>query len=114
MRRLADRWLLGSLLWLVALLVVPASAPAAVSEFSIPATLSAPLEITSGPDGALWFTDLVRIGRVTTGGSFSLFSVPPAGSFGITAGPDGALWFTEFITSGIGRFTPSGSSSVLP
>ena len=58
-----------------------------------------PLGITAGPDGALWFTGLSgnRIGRITTAGVITEFTVPTADSvpIGITAGPDGALWFTE-------------------
>ena len=36
------------------------------------------------------------IGRITTGGAITLFSVSQdSGPAGITSGPDGNLWFTE-------------------
>jgi streptogramin lyase len=81
-------------------------------EFALPTANSQPQGITAGPDGALWFTEFLRnkIGRVTTAGSISEFSIPAAGT-GITAGPDGALWFTESGSNKIGRITTSGSVS---
>ena len=49
--------------------------------------------IAAGPDGNLWFSDVVgnRIGRISTAGTISEFPVPTANSqpLGITAGPDG-------------------------
>jgi sugar lactone lactonase YvrE len=77
-----------------------------------------PNEITVGPDGALWFTELSAgagggtngIGRITTSGSITEYPVPSATSLtGITAGPDGTLWFTEtYGTAKIGRITTAG------
>ncbi|MCX6418924.1 MAG: fibronectin type III domain-containing protein, partial [Actinobacteria bacterium] len=73
---------------------------------------SRPGQITSGPDGALWFTETVgnKIGRITTAGAISEFDVPTSSGepFGITAGPDGALWFAERNVSKIGRITTAG------
>jgi virginiamycin B lyase len=63
------------------------------------------------------------IGRITTGGSITQFSVPTAGSVpgGITSGPDGALWFGESGVPGSGpsqnqfeRITTSGSLTEYP
>ncbi len=66
--------------------------------------------ITTGPDGALWFTEQMssKIGRITTSGSITSYPVPSAGSqpWGITTGPDGALWFTESNGGNIGRGQP--------
>src|SRR5688572_30172734 len=77
-----------------------------IGEFYLPAARE-PSGITSGPDGALWFTELGgdRIGRITLGGTVNEFVVPGAGSEpnGIVAGPDGALWFTQFGSDQIGR-----------
>ena len=74
--------------------------------------------ITSGPDGNIWITtyDGNRIGRVTTGGSFTMFTVPTSNSepYGITSGPDGNLWFTEFAANKIGRITPAGVFTEFP
>jgi virginiamycin B lyase len=77
---------------------------------------SSPLEITAGPDGALWFTEYFgnKIGRITTAGDITEYPLPidPGGVsqlMSITAGPDGALWFTEAALGKIGRITTSGS-----
>jgi virginiamycin B lyase len=83
------------------------------------ARLVQPSEITTAPDGALWFTDASgQIGRVTTSGSFSFFSDSRIQNpKGIVTGPDGAVWFTNSGTyddqgnltgSSIGRITTSG------
>jgi streptogramin lyase len=67
-----------------------------------------PQDITSGPDGALWFTNDGNdsIGRITTGGAVSNYRLSPPSPSGITAGSDGdALWFTETLQA-----TPSVGS----
>jgi virginiamycin B lyase len=93
------------------------------SEFLLPpgypmvATLKG---ITTGPDGALWFTEAGtnKIHRITTAGAISEFLLPTPNSvpIDITAGPDGALWFTEGFhdrNNGdkIGRITTAGAIS---
>jgi len=106
-----------------------ASRPAAVSQkFPIPTPSSDPVEIALGPDSALWFTEANanKIGRITTGGSVSEFTLPtaqinpcptssfvPGAPFAIAAGPDGALWFTEVCDNKIGRITTSGTVSLF-
>src|SRR5229473_1835782 len=73
-----------------------------VTEFPVPTASSNPFGITTGPDGALWFTESSpvgssgnNIGRITTADVITEFPIPTPGSRpqGITAGPDGALWF---------------------
>ena len=93
-----------------------------LTEFPIPTTNSLPVGITTGSDGALWFTELQgnNIGRVTTAGVVTEFAIPTANSepFGITPGPDGGLWFTESGTNIIGHvvlpptITPSTANLV--
>ena len=64
-----------------------------------PSTVSVPSDITSGPDGALWFTNTTgnSIGRITVLGAIQVFTgVGIDKPVGITKGPDGALWFAEF------------------
>ena len=85
-----------------------------------------PNSITTGPDGALWFTNLggggvdgdgnnffipSSVGRITTAGVLSGYTSPyisdtrtTGADFAgiITAGPDGAVWFTNNNNS-IGR-----------
>jgi streptogramin lyase len=70
------------------------------------------LDITLGPDGAMWFTDLGNpaIGRITASGKVTEFSkglMQPAKPYSIVAGPDGNLWFSD-ICGRIGRITPHG------
>jgi virginiamycin B lyase len=84
------------------------------TEFPI-STGSRPVGITTGPDGALWFTEpyLEQIGRITTKGTIREFRMPRGstvpGSLGnITQGPDGALWFNAFTVNQIGRITTRG------
>ncbi|HYL77589.1 MAG TPA: hypothetical protein VEU96_25470 [Bryobacteraceae bacterium] len=71
-----------------------------------------PYGITAGPDGNLWFTELVanRIGRITTAGVITEFPLPPGSHspIWITAGQDGNLWFTQESSNQIGRITTSG------
>ena len=91
-----------------------------ITEFASLSSGSNPLEITAGPDGNLWFTELYgnKIGRITPAGILTEFAVPTsnAGPTGITAGPDGSLWFTESPSNRVGgagvgklgRITPTG------
>jgi streptogramin lyase len=69
---------------LLSLSSLPAWAKAGtITEFTIP-TKSAPIGITAGPDGNLWFTEITQgvgeIGRITPSGSITEFPVPTASS----------------------------------
>jgi virginiamycin B lyase len=72
----------------------------------------APIAITVGPDGAMWFAEsgstTNMIGRITTAGVITEYPVSQLsnGISCLTAGPDGALWFG--MGSGIGRITTTG------
>jgi virginiamycin B lyase len=92
--------------------------PPTITEYSIPTSGSSPECITSGPDGALWFTEFFgnKIGRITTSGSITEYPVPTPASvpYCITAGPDGALWFTENYGNNIGRITTGGLVTEYP
>src|SRR5258706_14359547 len=62
--------------------------------------------LTVGPDGALWFVEDDRIGRICTGGvitelAVGMVSYPQA----IVAGPDGNLWITESGNNHLARMT---------
>ncbi len=78
-----------------------------------------PYQITTGPDGNLWFTNIAgnSIGRITPSGALTTFTNNSTIYFaaGITTGPDGALWFTNegpgFDSGSIGRITTSGVAS---
>jgi len=82
------------------------------TSYDIPTSSAGAASITSGPDGALWFTENLanKIGRVTTAGAFTEYNVPTANASptSIIAGPDGALWFVEHGPNKIGRITTAG------
>jgi len=65
-------------------------------------------------DGNVWFTEQIgnKIGRITTGGTFTEFPVPTAACQpqGVASGPDGNIWFTEQTGSKIGRITTGGKN----
>jgi virginiamycin B lyase len=110
--------LAAMLLTTAAAIPAGASITAPTMEFVVPTASSQPFEIVTGPDGALWFTELAgnKIGRVTTAGVITEFAVPTNGGqpTGIVAGPDGALWFTEAGASKIGRITTAGVVTEFP
>lgn len=106
----------------VAAVVVLCGSPIAtaqtVTEFTIPTAASRPFGIAAGPDGALWFVegDGNKIGRITTAGAFTEYTIPTKTNFGnfsshpqcIVAGPDGAMWFVEGDGNKIGRIDTAG------
>jgi streptogramin lyase len=82
-----------------------------ITEYSLPAK-SAPIAITAGPDGNLWYTDAwsCKIGKITTAGKIEAEYALPKESepYNIRQGPDGNLWFVDRSTSKIGKITTSG------
>jgi uncharacterized repeat protein (TIGR01451 family) len=86
-----------------------------INEFSIPpAKDAAPLGITAGPDGNLWFTEggvpTGKIGEINpTTHAIAEFPLPSTdiGPESITTGPDGNLWFTELNGNKIGQINPT-------
>jgi streptogramin lyase len=102
----------ASFLAVATLLLSSQLALAQIVEFPVPTTNSGPAVITAGPDGALWFTEILgnNIGRITAAGVITEFPTPTVRSqpSGITTGPDGAQWFTENNANKIGRITTAG------
>jgi virginiamycin B lyase len=106
---------------LVALMLVSGwsgtAAAQTITEYPIPTANSNPSGITTGPDGALWFTEqgANKIGRITTAGAVAEYLIPTANSNpgGIITGPDSALWFTEGAGK-IGRITTAGTITEYP
>jgi virginiamycin B lyase len=87
-----------------------------MAEFPVPTPYFSTLsDITSGPDGALWYVDSNRnvVGRMTTAGSITEYSVCCSPQ-SITSGPDGALWVG--MSGAIGQMTTGGvfTSTQLP
>jgi streptogramin lyase len=93
-------------------------------EYALPPSPFVPLDITAGPDGNLWFTEIMtdqngsvqagKIGRITATGTVSEFSLLTGNTLAtdIITGPDGNLWFTE--GDKIARITPIGKISEFP
>jgi virginiamycin B lyase len=96
-----------------------------ITEYSTP--FIATNAITTGTDGALWFTDGIagpgpatppalpnHLGRLTTDAAFSTISPPAGHEPGLLApGPDGAVWFS-FWPGQIGRASADGTVVTLP
>jgi virginiamycin B lyase len=76
-------------------------------------------DITTGPDGALWFSLSFQyaIGHVTTSGTVTFKPTPAINarsySAGIATGADGAVWFS-LRASAVGRMTTSGFVNECP
>ncbi len=116
-RRTTRGLVVGVALWCAGLVSVAGATPISeFTEFSVPTPGSGLAAITAGPDGALWFTEGSRIGRITTTGTITELPLPPSSFFptAITTGPDGALWFIEFDTHRIGRITTTGTVTEFP
>lgn len=97
----------------------PSSLDNRVMAFALPHTEVIIENLTSGPDGTLWFTENApgRIGRITPNGQITDFPLPDADNTpsSLASGPDGNLWFTQSYDPDqdqghhrIGRITPGG------
>ncbi|MDQ6892455.1 MAG: Virginiamycin B lyase [Acidobacteriota bacterium] len=85
-----------------------------VIEFPLPPGRS-PQGIAFGPDGALWFTESSRrIGRLTTDGLLTEYTVPSTGLATIVVGPDASLWYTAFFSFVVGKITTAGVATEYP
>lgn len=81
---------------------------------------SVPWGITSAPDGNLWFTDqgTDKIGRITTQGKITEYSVGACCPVDITSGPSNDLWYTVTNDNGdigasyIGQATLQGKTTL--
>ena len=109
------KWLCGAVLvFSLVLIFVPVMAGPVIIEYSTGITAGAePHNITAGPDGNLWFTEVNgnQIGKITPDGLVKEYSAgitAKASLHGITVGPDGNIWFAETGTGKIGMITPAG------
>ena len=88
------------------------TAAGTVTRYTIPSGDGA-YAISAGPDGALWFAldGTNQLGRITTTGTVSEFSLPdPSATDGptitpgaLTSGPDHKLWFVDAYTPQVGN-----------
>jgi virginiamycin B lyase len=73
-----------------------------VEKIRIPTPGAAPVDITAGPDGNMWFTEGLRgrIARITADGSVSEYLIPTPSNepTSISPGPDGNVWALETKT----------------
>jgi streptogramin lyase len=88
-----------------------------INQFPIPQS-SGIGGITTGPDGALWFTETTfssdpdEVGRITTAGAIAQYPIPGCecpGPLGITTGPNANLWFAQ--GPNIGQITTAGAAT---
>ena len=120
--------------WVLALFgfsaLLQAQVQLSFTEYSIRSEGIVPAGITSGPDGALWFTagyntaSVVGLfGRMTTTGSVTEYPIAAHSAAGrtsfigsITSGPDGALWAPVYEngTGYIERITTAGVITEFP
>ncbi len=94
-----------------------------VTEYPTPTRNAAPVGITTGRDGGIWFTEAGadNIGRIDPK-THAIKEYPVPTEAGapeqIVTGPDGNLWFTEAGTDKVGRinpfFPPSGTPNTAP
>ncbi len=82
-------------------------------------------QLTTGPDGNVWFNTSSDIGKITPAGVITLYPAPAIASTisGLTAGADGNVWFTSSpaasgnnapAASVVGYITPSGVINTFP
>ena len=82
------------------------TADGTITEFALPAG-SQPIGIVAGPGGDLWYADRSgRIGRMTTAGAVTTYSVLGGRPEEVAVGSDGNVWFTD--KAGVGLVTPLG------
>lgn len=81
----------------------------------------APVAITTGGDGALWFTKrnpgaIVRMdpATATVTGTFTTGLDQGADPSAIALGPDGNVWFSDAAADRVGRITPAGVITMFP
>ncbi len=79
--------------------------------YSVPGDQTAIPTVSTGPDGAIWFTEgdhqppAPAIGRVTTDGVIDQFVLRGSSTYmmGFAVTADGSLWFTESDAGKVGR-----------
>jgi streptogramin lyase len=105
--------------------------PSAINKVALPnATARQIAQMTTAPDGSLWFTDsssqTPKISHVTPDGTLTEFPIPTSDkvktvfTFSIAIGSDGAIWVNETDYDGtdytlfIRRMTPDGVFTTIP
>src|SRR5450755_3055661 len=83
-----------------------------MTEYRLSSPDANPMNIASGPDGTVWFTEIDgnKAGKITPDGKLTEYLLPLLGSRpqGIVVMGDGSAWFAESGSSQIGSITPDG------
>ena len=130
-----NRWTLGSFLFCAGVVLLlhlfgvnfsggrysrgttsPAAPQSTLTPCQVADTLAQPNDITTGPDGRLWFSKIGALGSVSTKGVFGGMGMPNEENIphGIVTGADGRVWFTEQYGNSIGRMSlPAHASSEI-
>jgi len=99
--------------------------PAGIVEYPVASLDARAAQITTGPDGNLWFTErgpgylraqdtFGKIGRITPSGTVTEFDPGRGHSpYGIVSA-NGSLWFTDEGTDSIGNITTAGVITEFP
>jgi len=100
----------------LSLVSTPVYAASAITEYPIPTPGRNPVEIITGPDGNLWFTEGAPdggIGRVTPAGVVTELPLPPSDPYpGPITAEGGLLWFRE-NSNALARIAPDGHLSEI-
>jgi virginiamycin B lyase len=85
-----------------------------ITEFALPGYYLShvPYGIALGPDSNIWFSDGLKLSRITPSGGITEFNVLGGFVAQMTIGPGGNLWFTEASTNFIGRATIPAPATV--
>ncbi len=70
-----------------------------LNHYPLPPLTNAAFNLTLGTDGALWYSSGYKIGKITTSGIVTEYSVYNGSSSSITglaADPNGDMWFTQY------------------
>jgi streptogramin lyase len=87
---------------------IPASG---ITFTEFPTSAMTPWGIVPGPDGNMWFTDVIgdQVGKITPSGVPTLYSVPGGSEPFDIAVSDGNVWFSELLGNTVDKVTTSGT-----
>lgn len=92
--------------------IIQATTTGQIALFSAPSADTQGGGITLGPDGNVWFVEHSHVGKITTAGAITEYTIPSHAQNltyygGITTGPDGNLWFSEDYNQIVAKVVPA-------
>src|ERR1700680_3582425 len=89
----------------------PPGSAGVITEYPMAKANAFPYGISAGPDGNVWFVELLfGVGKITPAGAVTEYAVPGSPQLeGITNGPDGNLWFASVNNGTVGKVIPGGT-----